>query len=114
MRNRKAIEDTDSLKNKPSAMLAESLAALFSHQIELGLDAVKCRQNGLAQLVACQIFDALDWARLNLGKESSTTLEGHILAHLKGPARRFRSLGELEEYAEKHLSGLPVKESRLG
>ena len=104
MRHRKAAEAANSLKSQLSALLAESLAALISGQVEVGLEAVRCRQNELAALVACQIFDAIDWARLNFGNEGPGALDMRILAHLKGPARKFRSLQELEDFTERHLS----------
>ena len=102
MRNRKAASPNP--RNEPEGNLAASLATLISHQMEVGLEAVRCGRNDLAALVACQLFDALDWARMNLAMESPATVDMHILAHLKGATARFRSLQELEDYAETHLS----------
>lgn len=104
IRNRKAAEDTQRSHTELSGNLAESLAALISRQMEAGFEAVKCRQNELAALVACQLFDAIDWARLNVSKESLATLDMRVLALMKS-GQEFRTLEELESYAETHFVG---------
>ena len=104
MRNRKAANSAERLNPESSGNLAESLVALISCQMEVGLEAVRCRQDELAALVACQLFDAIDWARLNIGKEDLAALDMRILTLLNTPAR-FRTLEELEDYAERHFVG---------
>jgi hypothetical protein len=102
MRNRKMAENLERPKHEPSGSLADNLAALISGQMEVGLEAVRCGQQELAALVACQLFDAIDWARLNIGKENLASLDIRVVSLLK-TGQGFRTLEELEAYAETHF-----------
>lgn len=105
MRTRKTAENEDRPQTYSAGNLAESLAALLSAQLEIGREAVRLRQKELAALVACQIFDAIDWARLNIGRENLDTLHPPVVARQKRLPLTFSSMEDVEAYAEAHFVG---------
>jgi hypothetical protein len=93
------------LTPKSPEILAQYLSELIPRQVELGSQAIQCNEGALAALLACQIFDLLDWSRIHLDQADMTMLHDRILVTLSRSSLHFTDLQQLEAYAETHFVG---------
>lgn len=93
------------LASNPPEALAQCLSWLIPRQVELGSQAIQCNEGALAALLACQVFDLLDWSRMHLDHAAMTALHDCILANLADSSLEFSDLQQLEDYAETHFIG---------
>lgn len=86
------------------ASISEYFSTLITQQLLLITEASKDNKESLSSLVACQLFDTIDWARMNLTKKSLDEITAKVYEQIPNIFRHPCNLKHIEKYAEQALA----------